>query len=90
MKKLSAIAVCLFLAFLLIPQAPAQDQKTILHQISDAQAGIYERVGPSVVRLITSRAHPDIDAMKDNPMAPFLDPKNWEGHPSNSISRTGW
>ncbi|KXK28075.1 MAG: Periplasmic serine endoprotease DegP precursor [Candidatus Hinthialibacteria bacterium OLB16] len=81
MKKLSAIAVCLFLAFLLIPQAPAQDQKTILHQISDAQAGIYERVGPSVVRLITSRAHPDIDAMKDNPMAPFLDPKNWEGTP---------
>lgn len=81
MKKWSVVVVCLFLVFLWIPQSPAQNQESILHQISNAQAGIYERVGPSVVRLITSRAHPDIEAMKDSPMAPFLDPKNWEGTP---------
>jgi serine protease Do len=66
----------------------AETSKDILHQISDAQAALYDQVGPSVVRIITSRAHSAADAMKDMPMLPFMNPELWEGTPYEFFFQT--
>jgi serine protease Do len=52
----------------------------ILHQISDAQAAVYERVGPSVVRIMTEQSSPEADEM-DGQQSPFMNPELWEGTP---------
>jgi serine protease Do len=83
MKASSTALVVLVLSLVCIPTTKAADNPIdLLHKISEAQVQIYDQVGPSVVRLITSRAKPDMmEGMKDSPLAPFMDPKNWEGTP---------
>ncbi len=82
MRKIVALTFCMGLMISGLPATQAADNPLdILHQISEGQAQIYNRVGPSVVRLITSRSQPSREDMEDSPMAPFMDPKLFEGTP---------
>ncbi len=84
MRNVVTLSLCVWLLLSIMPVANAADNPIdILHQISEGQAQIYTQVGPSVVRIITSRNQPenDMEGMQDSPMAPFMDPKLFEGTP---------
>ena len=82
MRKVVALSFCMWLVLPGFPASQAADSPLdILHQISEGQAQIYNRVGPSVVRLITSRTQPSREDMEDLQMSPFMDPKLFEGTP---------
>lgn len=81
MRKVVTLSLGLWLMLSVIPIVNATDNPLdILHQISEGQARIYEQVGPSVVRLITSRNEPDREEM-DSQMSPFMDPRLFKDTP---------
>ncbi|MCG3199405.1 MAG: Periplasmic serine endoprotease DegP [bacterium] len=86
MQKLTKIAVFTLVLALIAPLAArAQDDNTILHQISNAQAALYDKVGPSVVRIVTrnsrSATMPSMEELKDSLPWFFKNPEFWEGSP---------
>ncbi len=81
MRKVVTLSLCVWLMLSVLPAAKAADNPIdILHQISEGQAQIYDRVGPSVVRIYTSRSEREREDV-DIQMSPFMDPKLFEGTP---------
>jgi serine protease Do len=89
MRKVVNLSLCLWLMLSVVPIVNAAENPIdILHQISEGQAQIYDRVGPSVVRIITSRTQPEEDESDNPQMIPFMDPKLFEGTPYEFFFQT--
>lgn len=89
MRKVVTLSLCAWLMLTILPAANAADNPIdILKQISEGQAQIYDRVGPSVVRIITSQSQPVQEQMEDSPLGPFMDPRFFEGTPYKFFFQT--
>lgn len=67
--------VVLVIGFSMAVGVPAQQIPNILHQISDAQSDLYDKVGPSVVRILTKGSG------KSSESSPMMNPEMFEGTP---------
>jgi serine protease Do len=84
MKIQRSLVPFLLLACLAAPSVMAQDQPGLLEEISNQQADLYEKVGPTVVLIQTIKATPDVRASRGgNPQIPFLFPFDLEDLPDD-------
>ena len=77
-KGMSFFAI--LLAFVVIVPTASFGVTETLRDISEHQAQMYERVAPSVVRIVTSRPH-GMGGMDQFHGQPFIMPEEWEGTP---------
>jgi len=79
MKRINKLNLFALVTVLVVALSPATVPANILEETSSAQAEIYERVAPSVVRIATKKAMEEIGSMESMPDIPlpfrrFMDP----------------
>ena len=80
MKKIAIGCLAFLMILAVVSPIPSYGITDTLHEISEHQARMYEKVAPSVVRIVTSRPGGG-EAVGQFHGAPFQVPEEWRGTP---------